>query len=436
MRTLDRRAVRNAFIGYAAISLGVMAVIFATVHRAPLDPARPPRWLDTIERWQREGYFKQGGMQFDTYEQLAGFGYRPPPASAIKPTTVFAWKNTTMAWLQGANIVERLYHSITGRFSARLMVLHHQTIIAASSTLLALLAMLLAEALGLERRAAFLLGLSCLVAHQTFQLNLYEYLDFYPAPVVVLLALAFLVVDAAEKLSLWRQPSLGVSQFVLGFLMVYVEPVTSGLFLAGYLAVRWLLDPQRFRWRDCVLMLLAPAVMAFVILRLQRALVSANYPDVIFVGSDLGFRTGLDGDVAYYFNQWDLLTRRFINTSVHTDLAALCRWGTLFVGGAISIAVLLAVYVRESVSRYPVQVVLNLVGLSIPFVYIFSQAAVIHPYEYDLFAVLPCILSLFCVLPAYIESRRPTGVLVLISVVSSCCFAMVHLRTYAAVFQW
>jgi hypothetical protein len=431
MTIYDRTGLRLALFGYVAAAFILMFPMLAIVHPHPIERNAMPRWLATIERWYDTGYFKQGGMQFYTYEEASNLGYQVPSKAAVKPTTVFVWKNTTMGWLQGANVLERLCHLLTGRFSPRLMVLHNQGIVALSSALLGMLAMLLAAEIGLPTRLCYLLGLACLVVHQTFPLNLNEYLDFYPAPLIVLLALALLVWDAASRRH--SPERSGAVPFLIALLMLYVEPVTAGLFLLSFVVVRAFLDPLRFRWIQCVTLLAAPAAIAYAILKLQRALVALNYPDAVFVGSELGFRTGFDGDRAYYFNQWDLVTRKFINTSVHTELAALCRWETLFVAGALSVAILTILYMRDRVVRYPVQIVFNLIGLSVPFVFIFSQAAVIHPYEYDLFAVLPCILAAFCLLPAYVDAKTGTTRLpTLIAATAAICLIMVHLRTYAA----
>lgn len=437
----SRRHAAAIGAAFLALSLCLMAGLFLTVHRrdlgtvlqakqASLDQAQM-RYDDTVERWLNKGFMHEGGMIFLKHGLAkAHYPNAVPDDALVKPDSVFAWRNTTAAWLIPLYVMEAAQKAFTGTFSHGLVIVYNQLAVALAAAALGLLAMRIAGRMGLGRFHAFLIGAACLAVYQTFPANLWLYWESSPLPFPILFALLFLSLEFGA----WPQPRPALRQAlrgVLATLVIFGEPVTGGMFVAFYLAMRAVLEPRGVAPGDVTALFIVPVALVACYLTLQGLLVRNYHDSVFFVGSTLPFRTGLDGDFRYYSDHWDLLLRNLFLFKPGWPLANIVWWPWLFTAAILSAAALLARYRQVPLLREPLKILIATVGLYLPFAMAMSQAAAIHPYHWDSCLVIPCILSVFCLLPAWREARAPTGLPVFTTVVAAAAYCFVQLRTYA-----
>jgi hypothetical protein len=111
-------------------------------------------------------------------------------------------------------------------------------------------------------------------------------------------------------------------------------------------------------------------------------------------------------------------------------------WPFPFIAAVVSALVVLFVFIMKRPNiRNPFVLLLAAFGLYVPFAFAFSQAVCIHPYEYDLYLYLACVLVLFQMLPAILElAAKHKGCFVFLSLMTAFCYSMTQIRTYAVCF--
>lgn len=393
------------------------------------------RWEKTIQRWIDRGFVHEGGMQF--WDEAWVKNYYPdslPKATPLPPDTVYAWKNSTMSWIVPAYVLQRINVALRGEFSPRLMLLYNQLAVAFPAVALGYLCVLMALQLGQRVGQALAIGVGCQLLFQTHPLSLLSYWEVQPISILLGFAIAFLCheLTAANRLGIgWKSIALRV---FLATMILLSEPITGGLFLLTYLVVRILLDERTTKPGDWMTVLVVPALAVVLYLLWQQAMVRSNYDSVVFTGSPINFRIGLDGDTTYYKDQVDILLRRLPGLR-DSWMAPLLDWNYLNYFGFIATAVLIAYYRETARLQLPARLLLASFGLYVPLAIIFSQLVFIHPYYWNLGLLVPFTIAAFCLLPAFLNlDNRLGGLPVLGTSLLALFYAAYHARVFAMVF--
>ena len=402
------------FLIYLAAGTIVMVFLFYTVHSRSIDKIQAvnQRFHRVVQTWIEHGYLKHGGLAF-TQAGEADPGQR-------------VWRSSSMGFLQGAHLLERLHYLVRGRYSYRLMTLHNQGVVLLTAAVVALLAMHLATLLGLSRDRAFLLGLGCQCVYQTFPQNLYYFWEILPPAVLCLPAAAWLLFEVHQL----EAPAARARPWVRAaaiFAMAWIEPFSATFIIATFVLALYLLAREQLRRVPVFLSVILPALAAAALLFLQVQWARYRFPSALVEGSEFGFRTGLDGSVEYVRGHWDLVNRKFPEPNWPIN-----DWKALFLSGA---AALILVFVLRLTTKLPLHrpvfVLAVSLGLYVPFAFTFFQAVAIHPYGYDVYLLLPIVVALFGVAPAALEMlTKQTGLFVFASLIAAWCMAWMQLRTY------
>lgn len=423
----------------ALASAAIMVGLLATVHRYAPDAADAhraragftDRWDQTMQRWLSRGFVHEGGMQFWDREFARNYPRSLPPVEHIRPDTVYAWSNSTMSWILPAYALQRASAALGGQYSARLTTLYNQAVMAAAAALLGYLCALLALQMGQPQRHALALGFAAAVVFQTHPLSLLSYWEVQPLSVLLVFAVMFLAQEhfaapPAGRAAFWLRTATATA-------IVFCEPVTGGLFLSAYLGVCTLLaEPPALR--DWMRILVVPSLIVLAYLLWQQAMVRSHYASVVFVGSDLGFRTGLDGDTTYYRDFFDLWLRPHLRGHW---LHALTHWHYLNALGFLATAFLIARYREAPQVQAPVRLLIASYCLYLPVALLFSQLVHIHPYYWNLCLLVPLVMATFCVLPAAVNARAGNnGMPVLAALVLAFGYAVYNARAYRLIFPY
>ena len=182
--------------------------------------------------------------------------------------------------------------------------------------------------------------------------------------------------------------------------------------------------------------IIIPALLAIILFAGTIIYAKLKFPEISLSGSSFLYRTGFDGSIEYYLNHWDLFSRNSYSP-VHIGNAAkpLYNWKFLFITGSLSVICLFYFSVINPFFRKATQLILVALGVYIPFAFMFSQAAITHPFGYDYYFIIPLILCFFVILPAILGyyTKYPEF-FVLISFSISFCYSMIQLRNYAVCF--
>ncbi len=416
--------------GMVLLGFFVFVFLFATVHRRDLSSEWAEysvkyfpieRYPNLIRLWIEHGYFKHGGLRF-----LEPVDQNP---------TQEVYRSNPMGFLQAAHLLERVNYWLRGKFSYMLLVLHNQAWVWFSSALLGVLGMRLAKRMELKPLYTLFLGAACAITYQTFPINLWYYWEIYPTTVLSFFAILFLLIEEVSfgraGLPRWVMVLRGLCVFAL----VYTELYSALFFLAMYAVAASLLAPETHSWSRSLRTVILPAGSALGVFALQLLWVRFAYPGVRLIGAAFSYRTGLDGSTQFYVTHLDLIVTRY-SLKLNAPLTLLVQSWFLFVAGGISIVLLVVLYLTRLPQLKGALLILAMaLGLYVPFVFVFSQAAVIHPYGYDAYLAIPLIVALFAVLPASLERlAKNTGVITFSMILIAFCYSMVQLRVYAVTF--
>jgi hypothetical protein len=415
---LDRSGPLFALL--LGVGLVVFVAAFLTVH------TRPPEMLAShsgskraharITHWLNDGYFHYRGM----------FREESPPDKIV------IYRTSSGTYMVSAFILEKIFFSVTGRYSWRLAALHNEVISLLLSALLGMLAFRIARRLGLDSRLAFAVGASVVIVVFTFPDNLSLYWEMSSQAYFLLFATIFLLIE--ERCADGRRTlTHSVLQAVVVLLMTSTEKV-AGLAFVGAMAVTlFLLEQRRGAWRRFLIVVVAPALIAVGLYEIQVHAVKARFPQAETAGSTLLFRSGLDGESLYYGDHLDIAWRRDVargNWKANREYLFVWKW--VFILGSIATLAVLAAYVARRAPRIAVETLTALAGAWVLYGAIFSQAFVIHPYLYDVLLFAPFVLALFAFVPALMESMtRRTGAVVMVVVFCACWYALFQMRLYA-----
>lgn len=423
-----------------AVALGLMAGLLLVVHKYDENAAATykarlgDRWDRTIQRWMERGFVHEGGMQFwDADFAKGNYPRSLPQPDKLAPDTVFPWRNATMSWLVPAYWIQSVYTAIGGQYSARLTSIYSQFIVALTAGLLGYLCALLAMHLRQARRHSIALGIAALAVFQTHPLNLMSYWGIQPLSLLLFLAIIFLLhafwKARRDQPASRTQSSL---QTALATLVIFSEPVTGALFITTFLVVQSVIAEHPPTAEDWVKTLVVPAILVVAYLIWQQAMVRSNYPNVVFVGSDIAFRMGMDGDSTYYRDMFDTWLRPI---SREPWLARLLDWHYLQVVALLSTALLLSRIRYYPDLKLPLCILLGAFGLYLPLAILFSQLIYIHAHYWNLCLLVPVCIATFCLAPAHLNQRaNQSGIPVLGFLLVALFFAAYNARDFRVSF--
>ena len=403
------------------IAVITMAGLFATVHRQSEESIKrnvPPRYRELMTFWKERGYIKHGGLWVRSPADPENWA---PPGPQEPVRYVY---RSPMTYLLAPYVAERLSWAVRGHYSESLMRVMNQAVVGIAAALLGLLAMRLARHIGATGLHALMLGIAAQMVYQTFPVNLWNVWEIYPTTVVACFALGFALTTASILSRERESPWLLRSRALCVFGMFAIDYPAASLMLPAYLITTTALGFP-LRRQHVLKTLILPAAAAFALLLGQIAIIKLNYPAIQFIGSPPLFRTGFDGSRLYYFDHWDLFAGR-------RSMFAFLKWPSLFGAGCAACGLLVALYHRIPELRLPVAIIAITLGLYVPFAFVFSQAAVIHPYEFDSYLIIPVCLSVFAAAPAVLERVTGNkGIFALVFFAAGFCYVMVQLRAYA-----
>ena len=426
---------------FFVISLLVVSALFMTVHRRDIESVEAykartslDRYDLTVQRWLEGGFWRHGGM-FVVPRNLA-LGWYPdqvPPDSQLRTDSLFVYRNGTASYIIPLFWIQGIQQALNGRTSPTATVVYNQIMVALIAVALATLALRICRHLEIPRTQGFALATCCLVSFQTFAPSVASFWEVSHVSVTLLFALVFLVYEFDR----WNDaPSRRrqVTRSILATLVLFGEPATGSLFLLAYIGLRYLMSERPLKSSDVLVLFIIPACIVAAYVQGQHLLVRANQDSVFFVGTRLLSRSGLDGDITWYRDHWDLLLRGHLTKHLQ-QIAPLTEWTFLIFAGFITSIYVLARYSADLRLREPMRVLLSTAGLYFPMAVVFSQGVYIHPYLFDVALAIPCILSTFCVLPAFLEGRAAMrGLPTSIACAAAIGYSFVQLRAYAVAF--
>lgn len=416
----------RTFIFLMIVGLFIYGMLFATVHnRTQTDLVKntPERYNLLIQFWKDRGYFKHGGLWIWTTDKDAQFRWNPNVDEPVGKI----YRSYPMGHIMFANIAERIYMCVTGKFSNTLMKYHNQFFVLLSSALLGLLAYRLGKRTKMPPVNAMLASISCQLLYQTFPVNLFYFWEVYPSTISSPFLIMFIILleDIYDKSNPSRKKNIYAA--ACSFFAFYIDPPTVGLFLI-FFTLSWILLGSRESFkRNWHKITIYPVICAAIIIIAQLIIVKINFPNAELVGSGFLFRTGLDGSTTYYENHWALLTKR--------GLFGFLNWRFLFYGGLMSFIAFMFGFNKYIRDNYTALVISSLLCLYFPLAFLLSQGVVIHPYYFDAYLAIPMILLLFCILPMILtRMNEKWGGFTLLLTVIAFCYTFVQLRAYTVAY--
>lgn len=413
---LDRTGPLLAIFLFVGLVVFLGALLTVHADRDLTGDTGAARMHVVLSHWLSEGYFHYFGLEV-----------RSP---MDQPAVIY--RSSTGGPMTSAFVLEKLYVTVFGRYSWRLVAIHNQIVSLVLSALLGLLAYRLTRRFGLDARRGLAAGAMVVSVVFTFPDNLALYRLMSGQAYALLFATLFLLIEE-RRVDGRGTPAYSIGQAAAAFLMAYMDKFAALAFITAFAATVLVLEPRRGSWRRFVLVALIPCVTAVALHGLQLYEASARFPDTGILGSGFLFRSGLDGESLYYLDHLDIAWRRdWARNNWPANRDALFRWPWVFVLGTLSTLAVFVAYVARGVPRIAVEVLTALVGAWVLYAAVFSQSVVIHPYLYDVLLFVPLAVALFAVAPALAESlTRRTGAILLVLLLCACWYSLFQMRLYA-----
>jgi hypothetical protein len=404
------------------LAAGLLPLIFAfrTVHGRDLSELmsnpNSSRTHGAISHWIERGYWNSRGLICW-------------PAADGKSFTIY--RSSTGGLLISGFITEKIYASITGHYSYRLLGLHNQLLTLLTASLIGLLGFRLAVRIGVAPLQALALAISVEIVHFTFPDTLALYWEMSGRECWLLFTTIFLLLE--ERAWDSRTRRLTIAQAIAVFFLMYMEYIAGAAFLASYLIIHLILGADRNQARRLALVCLAPALLAVAVFAIQLKSSARKYPDHPTYASKFMSRSGMDGSSQYYVDHLDIaFGRAGARSNFPHNREHLFRWQWLFIAGTASLLTVLVAAMKGRVPKPAVIALTSLLGAYLLYAALFSQAVMIHPYLYDVMLLTPLILALFVVLPAVVESITGSqGIAVVFVVFLAVWVSFVQFRHYA-----
>jgi hypothetical protein len=410
----ERTAV--LFGAFLLIAAAALIVAMLTVHgRQPQElVSRAGRSHVVLSHWLNEGYFHYAGMINRNVESTG------------------IYLNSTGTYMVSGFLAEKVYSTVTGHYSYRLLALHNQIVSMLLSAMAGLLSYRLARRFELEPRLAFVAGAAVVMVVFTFPDNLDLYWEMSAQAYSLLFALLYLVIEERAFGLTERPRGMVIAQGAAVFLMT----MTEGIFALGFVAsvfATLLILRREGSWKRFLLVVVLPCVAALLLYQLQLKVAAARFPNAPTSGSKMLWRTGLDGDSVYYGDHLDIARGRDLaRKNWPANRQYLFRWKWVFILGVASTLGVLIGFLRGRAPRIALEALAGLTGGWLCYAAVFSQAVVIHPYLYDVLLFTPLAIALFALGPSLLESlTRRTGAILLVVVFSAVWYSLFQMRLYA-----
>jgi hypothetical protein len=406
------------FLAFLLVGAVVLAACLFSVHKRTAEELMrhggSVRSQTVLKHWLDEGYFHYAGMLNRSAD------------------TTQIYKNSTGGFMISGFLVEKVFSTISGRYSYRLLALHNQFVSMVLCALAGLLSYRIARRFDLEPRLAFASGAAVVIVLFTFPDNLDLYWEMSPQAYSLLFGLLYLVLEERSIDRVPRPRAFLIAQALCVFVMTVMESIIALAFVASVAATIVILRRDA-SWRRLLLVLVVPSLSAFGLYHVQLKIATARFPDAPTTGSKMLWRTGLDGEATYYGDHLDIAKRRdAVRANWKPNGQYLFRWKWVFLLGIASTIAVLIAFLRGRAPRIALESLVALTGIWLLYAAIFSQAVVIHPYLYDVLLFTPLCIALFALAPALLESlTRRTGAIVLVIVFGAFWYALFQMRLYA-----
>jgi len=377
-----------------------------------------------IMPWIENGYFKLGGMRWSE--------------GVVKKT--YPW-----FYLFPAFLLEKGHYLLFGTFSYDLLAKHNQIISGIGAASIGFFAFWAAMLVRARRFESLLFGFSALAVYQTFPWNIASFFRVYPTHLWMVFAPLLMTCIMRELKSKREKSKMNcVGESVLAFTLFYTEYIASSLLVFSILVLSFFLVKKNMDLVRLIKPLIMAGAFAMGIFILSLIYISKAYPDVKWSGSTFLYRSGLDGDFQYYFTNNALLSRScytplYLQFSKNIEL--LSRWKLIF---CLGIAGFAACFLKLALTKVQSQqnglaAVLVCVGAMIMqytiFGAIFTQAAITHPFGYDIYLAGPLIICGFAILPSIVgETLHRNRAWPLVFLLIALYVSMSQLRLFALVF--
>lgn len=398
----------------------VYCFLMATVHNRPSDGIQQ---LNYLQQWHEQGFFNLGGLRISKDIEFY-------PSQDVKVSI-------PQTFLYPSYIAQRIYYSIFGRYSLRLLGLCNQAFIWFGAALLGFLIFKLAVNSKFQPVQSLMLGLSSGIVYQTFPWNLVQFFRLYPMAIAAIFLITFLIIIHREQqVAQLERTHIWLRSIVI-FLFAWFDHIGSFFFLASYLFITWQFRPEILMRTRPALLLLA-WVFGYVLFKGQVLYIAIRYPELNFTGSGFLYRSGLDGSISYYRDLFALFDRTSYRPFYMDKLGKsshLSDWKFLFSVSCIVFASIVCVYgvygkYRNVAAMISVPVVAYLL-----FAFTLTQAAITHPFVYDVYLLIPCILAIYYALPQLlVQNDRTRPIVVTVLVLFSYAYSMIQLREYVIAF--
>jgi hypothetical protein len=406
------------FLAFLLVGTLMLIAAYLTVHdRRPEELLASPganRAHMVVSRWMTDGYFHYAGMLVH------------------HPTETKIYRSWSGSYMVSLFVIESLYHAARGHYSWRLAALHNQIASLLLAALTGLLSFRISRRIGLDARLAFASGSAVVILLFTFPSNLAFYWEISSQLLWTVSAMLFLLIDE-RCLDGRRTRTLSAAQAGAAFLMTTIEGPAGLAFVAAFGATTFLLEQREWQWKRYVLICVIPLLAAFALYGAQRGIIAKRFPEGSLTGSELMFRTGLDGESRYYGDHLDIAYGRDgVRQNLKFHRRYLFRWPWVFVLGSVATLLIFGAYTTGRAPGFAVEALAALIGTWVLYAAVFSQAFVIHPYLFDPLLFAPLTVALFALAPALAETMsKRSGAIVLIVVFCACWYAMFQMRLYA-----
>ena len=439
-------SIVKATLVHMVLGVVVLVALFSTVHNRDTQSATfeqrwvesgifSERWNDLSDHWRDDGWWANGGMWY--LNQCDWFARAKKAAWIVEwvgdqpvdtDTRHYYYRSNTMLWLAPLHVTQSAVTWIRGGSARRwVLVLHNQVWPMLTAVLLGLSGTLLARRMGMRWIHGLALGISCQIVLQTAPVNLGAYWGFYMqhafALAMMMVLLSFVIPRGRARLLI---RIFGVAAMVLADLPHAL------MLIAAWAGLNLMISPRLFSRQRWLTSVVAPAVIALLLLAMQYAVVMIATDRSSFIGSGLMFRTGLDGDITYFQSLWEGAFGFIFKSPLSRGAPLAAEHAILWVLGGLACVATLLIGARRRDLGHVCYMTMFLGVAFIPFFVLFPNAVAIHPHAYPVIALPMVVFGLFAALPIAVQGNmRRKWPLILTVVLTGLVMTAANLRSYA-----
>lgn len=353
------------------------------------------RWNPVVYEWQTNGYFKNGGMwrltQDPTFLKMVKAGTASLWTNKYDSSKEYFYRSNSFTFLLPRFIFQKLFGiKIQDESQTNLSILiFNQTLIAFGAIIFGYTCCnLLAPSVGVKNSVLCGLLIQLIFSSNPLVLNTYygSIMCFHFLFIIPICAI-FLGDFSLKNKNNNLLP-------ILGYFFLLILDVVFGLIFISVVGILLWLQKRSDDFKIFAIKIIPLILAALSITGMQYIIVAANYTNVVFIGSSLMFRTGLDGDQTYY--------RTFIESlSKMVVLDSQGFLSNLHIRGLILgcfITPILASVLNQKLKLNKVTFFSKVTFISfLLYLCLFSQSFQIHPSYYFSWFLIPAIPAFFCI---------------------------------------